>query len=532
MKRTLSLHIFLLIALSTLCQVHVTVGSPDSWSIQELAPYVGQTVEFDVPIVVCSNSSRLVVSPWRMYVPEGQGVSGSSAYTTASHINGSCGFTLTGVSEYHRCGEKIYHLQAYVQSTSELSFVSGEWRGNTRVDLEKGIPDVGDYRLLVCGFNVENYFVVNYGSLGARNESQHQAQREKISKALAKINADIFGLVELEQGNEAIQEIVNDLNANLPGRHYAFFHESSAAEAFQKADYVYDADKVEPIGQPSVINTEVQNRKRMVCFREKATGEKFIFSINHFKAMNTGDEYRRVNEARAVVNFYKTYHNNNSVRDNDLLVMGDLNCHAFTSPIAVFTDNGMIDLHRAFHADSSYSYRTRGGNQTSYIDHALANSTLYKQVTGMAVYHINSDENDDYNYKYSSDRTMFRCSDHDPVLVGLKLDSTLSGDPYFSGDNFGQDSLTFYYPYAPGEEELNPKMYFDIYTISGFPICAPTPIEFYGMKPEEHKKYYTFSSDNPKLPDEIKRFLPLPSGLYVIHIYYNGNVKNHKLIVR
>lgn len=90
-------------------------------------------------------------------------------------------------------------------------------------------------------------------------------------------------------------------------------------------------------------------------------------------------------------------------------------------------EKGLIDLHRAFHADSSYSYMFSG--LASYIDHAITNETMYRQVTGMAGYHINSDEDDRYNYQKSSDLSMFRCSDHDPVLVGLKLDSTLVYDP-------------------------------------------------------------------------------------------------------
>jgi hypothetical protein len=337
--------------------------------------------------------------------------------------------------------------------------------------------------------------------------------------------------VELEHGDAAIQEIVNDLRANLPSRDYRFFHDETSGGG-QKSDYVYDANVVECIGKPTVINTEVSNRKRLVCFREIETGEKFIYSINHFKSMSGGTaatDARRVNEAKMVVNFYNSYRRNSGIREDDLLVMGDLNCYAFSDPVKVFLDNGLIDLHRSFHADSSYSYIY--GGLTSYIDHALCNRTLHKQVTGMAAYHINSDESDYYTYDKSSDNSMFRCSDHDPVLVGLALDSTLSGDPYLSND-FAQDSLSIFYTYAQGEENTVPLMYFDIYTISGFRICAPTRVDFHGVLPEIHKKYYTFTDTNPYLPDEIKNLLPLPSGVYIIRFYYDGEIQSHKFIVR
>jgi hypothetical protein len=515
MKKRFSTYVLLLLTLSVASQVHVSVGSPDTWTVQSLAPYIGQTVEFDVPMVVCSNMNRLVVGPWRVYEPFCQGARNTIGYSTAVKINNLTTFTLSNVPDpegepWYRCGEKIYHLQAVVKSTSELSYVKGEWVGNKRADLEQSLPDLGDYRLLVCAMNLENYFVVNMGSLGAKTHALHEAQRAKISKALAHINADIFGLVELEQGNDAIEEIVADLNANHPERNYTFFRESTSAAAYQKSDFVYDANVVEPIGTPVVDNTEVQNRKKLLCFREKATGERFIYSINHFKAMTGGAEAtdsRRENEARAMINKYNSYRRNSSIKDNDFLLMGDLNTYAFTDPIKVFTDNGLIDLHRAFHADSSYSYMY--GGRASYIDHALCNSTIYAQITGMSAYHINSDESDYYTYDKSSDRTMFRSSDHDPMLVGLKLDSTLVYDPspqINSAEIVRGDANTIVLLNAYKDEQ---KSYYAIYSISGFLL----------ERQEIRSLYHEVT-------------LPANTGVYIVYIYAEGQVFQRKVIVR
>ena len=368
---------------------------------------------------------------------------------------------------------------------------------------------MGDYRLLVCGFNLENYFVAHLGKdyLGANSDAAHQAQRAKISAALKQINADIFGFCELEEGDAAIQEIADDLNKNLPERNYQFFRDVSSGSN-QKSDFVYDANKVEPIGLPVEINTELANRKKMVCFREKATGERFIYSINHFKAMTSGDsETRRVNEARAVVNYYNSYRANTNIRDKDILVMGDLNSHAKTSPVLFFTENGMIDLHRAFHADSSYSYMF--GSKSSYIDHALCISSLYSQVTGMAGYHINSDESDDYTYDKSSDRTMFRCSDHDPVLVGLKLDSTLVFDPtpqLNSADIYTGEAGQLIIQNAHSESS---KSYYAIYSVNGVLL----------ERKEITSVFY-----------EVE--LPAAPGVYIVYVYFNGQTYQRRMIVR
>ncbi len=506
MKKSFLLLTTLFIALTLAAQVHITAEDPATWNAQELSQYIGQTVVFDNPMVVSSNlSSDLTVGPWRMFQPESHGSINTEDYKSTVRINGSCVFRLTGVNEYHRCGEKIYNLKAKVNSALSLTFISGEWKGNTRDELEAGIPDLGDYRLLVCGFNLENYYT-SIGEMGARSASDKQKQRTKISKALKHINADIFGLVELQQGNEAVQEIVNDLNNNLPGRNYKFFSDPESG-TYQKVEFVYDANKVEPIGTPGKIETEVKHRKKMICFREKATGEKFIYSINHFKAMNTGDEARRVNESKAVLDYYRSYRLNRNILDEDLLLMGDLNCYAFTSPIKQLTNSGLMDLHRAFHADSSYSYMY--GGLASYIDHAICSSTLYRQITGMAAFHINSDENDRYTYDKSNDLTMFRCSDHDPVLVGLKLDSTLLYDPspqintanIITGES---DQMVILNAYNPDF-----KSFYAIYSISGWLI-------------DKHE--ITSLDYTVKLPEQ--------AGTYIVYIYYNGQTYQRKMIVR
>ena len=498
--------IVLLLCITAIGQTHITIDNPSTWSGEALRPYIGQTVIFDVPIVVCNNQNgSYIVSPFRRFNPESHGFPESEDYKSTVRVNSQCMFSISGINNYHRCGEKIIGLKARVNSTSSLTFLDGKWSGNTRADLEAGIPDLGDYRLLVCGFNVENYFMT-WGSMGADSYAEHQAQRAKVHKALKRINADIYGLVELQLGDEAITEIVNDLNNALPDRNYAFFHDSETGTS-QKVDFVYDKNTVEPINTPAESDEETQNRKKMICFREKETGEKFIYSINHFKSMNTGDEERRIKEARAVVSLYNNYRKNNHIREKDVLFMGDMNCYAFTKPIKIFIENGMIDLHRAFHGDSSYSYMY--GGMASYIDHAISNGTMFRQVTGMSGFHINSDEDDKYNYQRSSDETMFRCSDHDPVLVGLKLDSTLVYDPtpqINTEDIFSGNSRRMVIQNAFTEGQPS---FYAIYTINGWLV-------------ERNK--ITSPLYEVELPD--------PAGVYIVTVYYDGQIYQRKMIVR
>ena len=180
--------------------------------------------------------------------------------------------------------------------------------------------------------------------------------------------------------------------------------------------------------------------------------------------------------------------------------MGDLNAYAMEDPITVLREGGMIDLHRTFHADSSYSYVYRG--QIGYLDHALCNTTLYPQVTGMVAYHINSDESDDYTYDKSNDQTMFRCSDHDPIIVGLRLDSTATYIPEII-----QPQMGIYYsedgPYIRNAE----GGYYIIYQWDG-QIVQQNRI-----------------SHNEQIIDGLQQ------GLYIINVYGQGECLKTKVFI-
>ena len=187
--------------------------------------------------------------------------------------------------------------------------------------------------------------------------------------------------------------------------------------------------------------------------------------------------------------------------------MGDMNSYAFSRPIQVFEESGYIDLHRAFHADSSYSYMF--GGMASYIDHAISNGTMYRQITGMAGYHINSDEDDYYTYDKSSDRTMFRCSDHDPVLVGIRLDSTLVYDPtpqINSEEILSGNTHTLLIQNAYKESQ---KSFYAIYSVNGWLVEG---------------KEITSPFFEIELPEQ--------QGVYIVYIYYNGEAYQRKMIVR
>ena len=90
----------------------------------------------------------------------------------------------------------------------------------------------------------------------------------------------------------------------------------------------------------------------------------------------------------------------------------------------------------------AYSYAFRG--EFGSLDYALANPSASPLVKEVVEWHINADEPIalDYNEEFYPasfrDSSVYRSSDHDPVLVGFSFDSE-----QLFGDVNGDGSLTF-----------------------------------------------------------------------------------------
>lgn len=500
----------------------ITITNTDLWRNSELSNYVGKTIEFTNHFYVVNNtkSGQLTIAPRRIFNPTNQALPLSTEYHSLLNLNDQGTLTLTNVSGYHRIDERLHNLKVKINSTTSLNLVSCDFRGNTRAEMEQGynlqaINARGEHTLLVCYMNLEYYLVDNFGTgYGPDSSTDHQKQRIKTSQALAKINADIYALVEIQTGQGALAELAADLTKNT-GRNFAYINDGSSTNgSFTKSGYIYCTDMVTPHGNMQHNNTYVENRKKVQGFTEKATGEKFILSVNHFKAksgsgsganQDQGDgqgsfNAARVQEAQSILSNYPSY--TSTFGDEDFLIVGDLNAYGKEDPITTLTDWGMIDLHRTFHADSSYSYVYQG--TLGYLDHALCNSTLYPQVTGMTPYHINAPEKDGYTYDGSlNDGTMFRCSDHDPILVGLQLGTYNTNT---NTENITTPTYEFYYNHAIQTIENALGGCYTIYRIDGTTLV------------HQH-----IASNTESIPT-------LPQGIYILCIQHKNQKQTIKLI--
>ena len=173
MKTRFSLFALLVLTCQVLiAQTHIKVKDPNTWTTDELEPYVGQTVIFDAPIIVCSNASSYAytVSTRRLFTPTNQAIPNSTAIKTVSSMNGKGAMQLSGLSKELRCGDKIYNLTAKVTSPTDLRYISSAPCVNSRAYYDtvnvRRLVNIADCDtcLLVCTSNLENYFIGNTSS--------------------------------------------------------------------------------------------------------------------------------------------------------------------------------------------------------------------------------------------------------------------------------------------------------------------------------------------------------------------------------
>lgn len=331
--------------------------------------------------------------------------------------------------------------------------------------------DVGGC-LKVASFNVLNYFLtINDGPFicgpnadqecrGANTAQEFQRQRGKILAALSTINADIFGLIEMENtaGVEPLEDIVEGLNDILGAGTYDYIVTGTIGTDAIKVGIIYKPAFATPVGGYATLTTAVdprfldnKNRPALAqTFRENASDEVFTVVVNHLKSKGSdcndvgdpdlGDgqgncNVTRTQAAHALVDWLASDPTGSD--DPDYLIIGDLNSYDEEDPINAIkagtddiagTEDDYVDLIEAHNGEFAYSYVFDG--QLGYLDYALATKKLTRRVTGAADWHINSDEVDliDYDMSFKAaaqdslyEANPFRASDHDPVIVGLDM---------------------------------------------------------------------------------------------------------------
>ncbi|MEP3891490.1 MAG: ExeM/NucH family extracellular endonuclease [Hellea sp.] len=401
------------------------------------------------------------------------------------------GETITGLT-----GVIGYSFGNYrVQTTIEPDFTNETTPVNPRTEA----PDDVGGDVSVASMNVLNYFrTIDVSGASTANGSDPRGadsvaefvrQTDKLVTAILDIDADVMGLIEIENdflagsSGNAVEYLVGQLNAVAgagtyawvdPGTQFvgddaianAVIYRTAAVDlaAGTTVEILDDSDLAGlGISQTGVFNGSGSNRAVIaVTFTDAVSGESFTITVNHLKskgsaapgAGNTdiGDGQANSNQQRLdgvnALNAWLATDPTGS-GNTDALLLGDFNAYANEDPIVYLETEDFTDLAERFIGTDAYSYVFDG--QVGTLDYILSSDSLNAFVSGATIWHVNADEADalDYNLDSGRNAAIFdgtiaaRYSDHDPVIIGLNLDpnvllftDVIALNPVDSDDDF------------------------------------------------------------------------------------------------
>ena len=338
---------------------------------------------------------------------------------------------------------------------------------------------IGQADLKVASFNVLNYFTTlgtdgascvpfkdrdGDGSTvsggcdqrGAWDAEDLARQQAKIVKAINALDADVVGLMEIENSarlgepkDEALTTLVGALNADAGAGTWAANPSSAELPPVADMDVINSAIIYKPaavgrvgasraLGTQSAAGGAFDNAREPLgqVFHPVAGGSDFLFVVNHFKSKgsagpwpgdaDTGDGQgssteSRVRQATALRDWVPTVLASTGTKG--VVMVGDYNSYSQEDPLQVLYSAGYTDVEKKFdHGEYSYSFSGLSGS----LDHVLVNAEALERSTGADIWNINSPESTALEYsRYNYTATDFfqpdpyASSDHDPVVLGL-----------------------------------------------------------------------------------------------------------------
>ena len=326
-------------------------------------------------------------------------------------------------------------------------------RDNPRPDPPKRYAQA----LRLVSFNLDNYFVTPdtgspvcgpQGGLdcrGANSRNEFERQRYKVLSTLRLLDPDIAALIELENTRRgSIEDLVNGLNSVSGEGMYSFIDTGTIGTDAIRVALIYKPAVVNPLGRFAILDSSADprfndslNRPALAqSFAQRSDDEVLTVVVNHLKSkssscaadpdMSDGQgpcNGTRSLALRAELSWLATDPTQSG--DPDFLIVGDFNAYSQEEPVASVVAGGYANLVAKFGEPAAYSYVFNG--QAGALDYAFASYSLLPQAVAATEWHINSDEpsaldyNEEHNLGALYEPNPYRSSDHDPLVVELRL---------------------------------------------------------------------------------------------------------------
>ncbi|AQV97566.1 endonuclease [Cupriavidus necator] len=301
--------------------------------------------------------------------------------------------------------------------------------------------------LRVAAFNLQNYFngdgqgggLDAPANRGAQNADALARQEAKLVAALRGLDADVIGVMEVENNGYGQYSAIRQLASRLgPDWRVLDLGTPALGRDAIAVGLLYNASTAIPAGRAATTWLGERSRQPLAgTFRATAGGTPVTVVVNHLKSKNCteaagaqadqGDGQgcwnpARAQAAEALAGWLGA--TPTGVAGAAVLVIGDLNSYAMEDPVRVLARRGYADMVAQFAGLQAYSYVYNG--QAGYLDHALADATAARHVVAVHAWHINADEPGAFSYAPTPGAPAaaahyapgpYRSSDHDPLVV-------------------------------------------------------------------------------------------------------------------
>jgi predicted extracellular nuclease len=113
----------------------------------------------------------------------------------------------------------------------------------------------------IASFNLLNFFSTSSSCRGADSAAEFDRQLAKTVTAIRMIDADIVGLVELENNaSESLQQIVDGLNSALGSASYAYVDAGTIGDDSIKTGFIFKPSTITPVSAFAILDSTVDNR--------------------------------------------------------------------------------------------------------------------------------------------------------------------------------------------------------------------------------------------------------------------------------
>lgn len=309
--------------------------------------------------------------------------------------------------------------------------------------------------LRIASFNVLNFFTGEGKNpfptkRGATTAQELERQQAKMVAALAAMDADVIGLLEVQNNGfdqaGALKTLVRALNQHIGSEMYqAVLPTVKPGNDDIMVAMIYRKAAVTPVGTAAVkLDAPFNQGSRpplAQSFTHLASQQTVTVGINHFKSkgscptqptadsdLNDGQgcwNSARVAAAHALNQWLAS--NPTGVKTDYQIIMGDFNAYRKEQPIQTLEQAGWQHLATSTDIHSSFVFKGRSGT----LDHALASKALHGKLQRFAHWSINADEPEvlDYNMEHKTPMqqqtwfapTPYRSSDHDPLYMDFKF---------------------------------------------------------------------------------------------------------------